>query len=169
MPAYCLFCETQKCVTIAHVIERSWGIRCISPMIIQRKWIKGIAKEVRHPLLPGYIFLYMEKPFEKSFRIPGIIRILGNGELEGTDLAFAAMLWEQNGVIGTIHLTDTGDGFIVADSRWREMNGEITKVDRERKRCCIVFSFDSIQRRVWLGYELVKTSETRNDANSFHV
>ena len=58
MPAYCLFCETQKCATIARVIERCWDIPCISPQIIQRKWVKGTPQDVKHSMLPGYIFLY---------------------------------------------------------------------------------------------------------------
>ena len=74
MPAYCLFCETQKCAIIAQVIERCWNIYCISPEIVQRKWVRGSAQEVRQALLPGYIFLYPEETMTDPIRIPGIIR-----------------------------------------------------------------------------------------------
>lgn len=153
---YCLFCETQKCETIARVIERSWGIPCISPQIIQRKWVKGIAQEVHHAMLPGYIFLYPAEPMKKLIRIPGIIRTLGNGELQDADLAFANMLKEQNGVIGTIHLAEEGDRCIVDDPLWQRMEGKVIKVDRGRRRCCIEFMFDDMYRTVWLGYELIR-------------
>lgn len=155
MPAYCLFCETQKCVTIAQVIERCWNIHCISPEIVQRKWVRGCAQEVRHALLPGYIFLYPDEPLTDPVRIPGIIRTLGNGELQNEDLAFATMLREHNGVIGTIRLAEEGDRCTVLDPLWKKMEGKVIKIDRERKRCCVEFTFDAIRRTVWLGYDLV--------------
>ena len=161
MPAYCLFCETQKCRTIVRLIERYWGIPCVSPEIIQRKWVKGIVREVRHSMLPGYIFLYPEKPLEKLIRIPGIIRTLGNGELQNEDLAFATMMREQNGVIGVISLTEIGEHCIITDSIWEEMEGKVIKMDRGRKRCCVEFAFDSVRRTIWLGYDLVETITTK--------
>lgn len=160
MPAYCIFCETQKCATIAKIIQRSWNIPCISPQVIQRKWVKGIPQEVRHAMLPGYIFLYPEEPLEKTIRMPGIIRILGNGELQGEDLAFANMLKEHNGIIGTICLAEEGDRCIVTDPLWQRMEGKVIKVDRGRKRCCVEFTFDNTVRTVWLGYEIVNVRES---------
>ena len=161
MPAYCLFCETQKCAIIAHIIERYWGIRCISPQIIQRKWVKGIAEEKRHALLPGYIFLYPEEPIERPIRIPGILRRLGGGDgiLQGEDLAFATMLDEHQGVLGTIRLAEVGDRCTVTDPLWEKMEGRVIKVDRGRKRCCVEFTFDSVRRTVWLGYELIRPAD----------
>lgn len=156
LPAYCLFCETQKCATIAQIIERTRGIRCIFPQVIQRKWVKGNAQEVRHSLLPGYIFLYPEAPLEKMIWIPGVIRTLGNRELLDEDLAFATMLEEQNGVIGTIRLAQVGNRCTVADPLWEKMEGKVTKIDRGRKRCCIEFSFDGVGRTVWLGYDIIQ-------------
>lgn len=160
MPSYCLFCETQKCVTIARIIEQSWNIPCISPQIIQRKWVKGLPQEVHHAMLPGYIFLYPEKPLDKKIRIQGIIRVLGNGELQDTDLAFANMLKASNGVIGTIRLAEEGDRCIVKDPLWQKMEGSVVKVDRGRKRCCVEFVFDNVRRTVWLGYDIIQPVQT---------
>ena len=92
MYAYCLFCETQKCKIIANIIEHKYGIRCISPEIIQRKWTKGVCEDLRHPWLPGYVFLYSDEPVTDPLQVSGIIRKLGDGELQNEDLAFANML-----------------------------------------------------------------------------
>ena len=154
--AYCLFCETQKCQTIASLIEQTLSIRCISPEIIQRKWTKGQCEEKRHPWLPGYIFLYSEGPITKSIFYPGVIRILGNDELQGTDLAFADMLYERNGILGILQLTEVGQYCTVDNPLWQKMKGKIIKIDRGRKRCCVEFAFDNTLRTVWLGYEMVK-------------
>ena len=156
MPVYCLFCETQKCSIIAKLIEHCWGITCIFPRIIQRKWVKGVPQEVHHSMLPGYIFLYPEVPLKKNICIPGIIRTLGNGELQDVDLAFAMMLHEHNGVLGSIRLMEEGNHYIVDDPLWQKMEGRIIKVDRGRKRCCIEFTFDNVQRTVWLGYDIIQ-------------
>ena len=156
MPAYCLFCETQKCATIARLIERCWGIPCVFPEIVQRKWVKGIAQEVRHSMLPGYIFLYPEEPLERAIRFPGVIRMLGNRELQGEDLAFAAMLREHHGIIGTVNLTEIGERCVIMDPLWQRAEGKVIKIDRGRKRCCVEFTFDGICRTVWLGYDLIE-------------
>ena len=85
MYSYCLFCETQKCDAVAHIIQNTYGIRCISPKIIQRKWVKGKCLEERHDWLPGYVFLYSEDPIHPDFHVNGVIRWLEYTELQGRD------------------------------------------------------------------------------------
>ena len=160
MHAYCLFCETQRCELIAAYIEKTTGYRCIFPRIIQRKWIKGTAREENHAWLPGYIFVYSEEPIIPRFDVSGIIRCIGGGELTGSDFGFADMLYQQNGIIGTIRLAQVGDRCRVADPIWENMQGTIIKLDRGRKRCCVEFEFDQIRRTVWVGYDLVKTENS---------
>ena len=160
MHAYCLFCETQRCGLIAAYIEKTTAYRCISPRIIQRKWIKGTAREENHAWLPGYIFVYSEEPIIPRFDVSGIIRCIGGGELTGSDFGFADMLYQQNGIIGTIRLAQVGDRCRVADPIWENMQGTIIKLDRGRKRCCVEFEFDQIRRTVWVGYDLVKTENS---------
>ena len=154
--AYCLFCETQKCKMIANVIEHSMGTRCIFPEIIQRKWTKGICEEKHHPWLPGYVFLYTDEPITERIQVSGSIRMLGNDELRNEDLAFATMLYERDGVMGTIRLTEIGQYCTVEDPLWKKMEGKVIKIDRGRRRCCVEFTFDQVRRTVWLGYELIK-------------
>ena len=174
MIAYCYFCETQKCDTIAKIIERAFGIRCISPQIVQRKWVKGVPEEKLHRLLPGYLFLCPEEPMEKPVRIPGILRRLGDreGMLQGEDLAFAQMIRDHDGVLGTLQLVEEGQYCTVVDPLWEKMEGKVIKVDRGRKRCCVEFTFDGIRRTVWLGYELVepaKDEQTEETAGNRQV
>lgn len=159
MYAYCYFCETQKCSTIAALIQSLLNETCFSPQIIQRKWVKGVCEEKRHDWLPGYIFLYTKEPLKESLQIPGIIRRLGNGELNNEDLAFANMLYECNGIMRMIHLAEEGQYCTVDDALWQKMEGKVIKIDRGRKRCCVEFIFDGVHRTVWLGYELIQFKE----------
>ena len=159
MHCYCLFCETQRCRRIAFLIEKVHGIRTISPIIMQREWKKDHYHEVPRNWLPGYIFLYSERELIPYFDFLGIIRWVGKGELEGTDLAFAEVLHAQGGIMGTIRLAEEGDRCVVNDPLWEKMQGTIVKLDRGRKRCCIAFDFDNQHRTVWVGYDLVKPVE----------
>lgn len=161
MHAYCLFCETQKCERIAQIIQNTYGIRCISPQIIQRKWVKGKCLEETHRWLPGYIFVYSEDPIIPFYAIDGIIRWLEHSELKGQDLAFAETLFQQNGVIGAVRLIEVGDRCELDDPVWKNLQGTVIKMDRYRKRCCVEFEFENTKRNVWVGYELVKQSETK--------
>ncbi len=160
MYAYCLFCETQRCKTIAEYISRIYGYRCLCPQIIQRKWIKGVSTEESHDWLPGYLFLYSEEKIIPRFNISGIIRCLGNNELTGTDLAFAEMIYRNDGIMGIIPLVRKGDWCFISDPGWEKVSGRVIKMDHERKRCCIEYEFDGNKRTIWAGYEINKTIKT---------
>ena len=166
MHAYCLFCETQKCERIAQTIQSRYGIRSISPRVIQRKWVKGQCLEEAHQWLPGYIFLYTEEPMVPFFPVPGIIRWLEEKELTGQDLLFAETILRQDGVMGTVRLAQVGDRCQIADPAWENVRGTIVKIDRSRKRCCLEFEFAGVKRSVWVGYELVKPDDALLSENS---
>ena len=132
------------------------GILCISPQVIQRKWVKGQCTEKKHPWLPGYIFLYSDEPITKSLHFPGVIRLLGNGELQNEDLAFADMIYDKNGSMGIIQLVEVGQYCTIDDPIWNRIDGKVIKIDRGRKRCCVEFVFDRAKHTVWLGYETIQ-------------
>ena len=157
MFAYCMFCETQRCGQIADYLRITRGLTCISPEVVQRKWVKGVQIEEKHDWLPGYLFLYTDDPEFQRPDIDGIIRILGNGPMTGQDLQFAEMLYLRNGIMGSLSLVQEGDKCFISDPAWDGLNGIVTKLDRERKRCCIEYQFDSETRTIWVGYELVRT------------
>ncbi len=155
MYTYCLFCETKRCGEIARNIEEKYGYRCLSPGIIQRKWVKGVPHEVRHDWLPGYVFLYTDEPMKAHLSLKGIHRCLGDGPLKGRDHDFAMMLLRKDGVMRTIHLLQSGDLCKIDDPAWKDVAGKLLKVDRGHKRCCVEFEFDGIRRSVWVGYEVL--------------
>ncbi|MCR5565543.1 MAG: hypothetical protein K6F61_01725 [Clostridiales bacterium] len=157
MYAYCLFCETQRCKKIAEYINRNYGCLCISPQIIQKKWVKGVPKEESHDWLPGYLFVYTRERIIPRFDISGIIRCLGNTELSGQDLAFAEMIRLRKGVIGGVVLVhEEGARCRINDPAWEGFFGRVIKMDRGRQRCCIEFEFDGTPHTVWVGYEITE-------------
>ncbi len=156
MYAYCLFCETQRCRMIADYISRNYGYQCISPKIIQRKWIKGIPTEEAHDWLPGYLFVYVQERITPRFNVGGIIRCLGNQELCGQDLAFAEMIRQRKGVIGNVILVYKGARCRINDPAWDGIPGRVIKMDRGRQRCCVQFEFDGTTHTVWVGFEIAE-------------
>ena len=102
-----------------------------------------------------------QKEIQKKLNIGGIIRRLGNGELEGHDLAFAEMVYRRRGIMGTVSLLQEGDRCKVADPAWEDIHGKVVKMDFGRKRCSIEFEFDGIRRTIWVGYELIRP-DTKN-------
>ena len=156
MYAYCLFCETQRCKTIADYIFNNYGYICLYPQIIQRKWVKGVPVEEKHDWLPGYLFLFLNEPKQIHFDISGIIRYLGTGYLEGSDRMFADMIFETKGIMGFVSLVRENNRYEIHDPIWKKLNGQITRVDHERRRCCISYAFDNIARTVWVGFEISK-------------
>jgi len=158
--AYCLFCETQRCKIIADYISVNYGYICLSPQIIQRKWVKGVPVEEKHDWLPGYLFLYLYEQGYIRFDISGIIRYLGEGPLEGQDRTFAEMVFETKGVLGNVSLIQENGRYVIHDPVWEKLKGQISKIDRERKRCCVSYEFDNTNRTVWVGYEIINKQQT---------
>lgn len=156
MEAYCLFCLTQRCDAIAAQLERSEGVRAISPRVIQRKWIKGKPFEEAHPYLPGYVFVYTSRDVAELFHTEGVIRVLDDGPLTGNDLAFAMMLYEKDGVIGSVKVRSVGDRLTLASGPMKGYEGQIVRVDRHQTRLQLKFDFDGLARCVWVGYDVVE-------------
>jgi len=153
--AYCLFCETQRCRNIADYISKNYGYTCLSPLIVQRKWIKGIPVDEKHDWLPGYLFLFLHEPRQIHFDIDGIIRYLGEGPLVARDRTFAEMIYETKGILSSVSLMQENGRYVIHDPVWEKLNCRIIRIDRERKRCCISYEFDNIVRTVWVGYDII--------------
>ena len=161
MYAYCIFCNTTERGRIAERIRRVQGYRVITPKIVQRKWVRGTPLEVVHDYLPGYVFIYTEEPignFLPILRWDGVYRILGlreNGNvLTGPDLAFANMILDCDGTIGTVRAYREGDRIKLAKGALGGIEGEIIRLDR-RGRAQVQYAFDGVVYKVWVGYEMI--------------
>ncbi len=170
---YCFFCLTQRAEIIRQLIERRYGYRVISPRIVQRHWEHGQETEKEYRYLPGYLFVYTDERIENFavFRqIDGVIRQLGELEsgfrLNGTDLAFAELLLQSDGVIGPQRVYQEGDRIQLCEGLLTGMSGRITKVDRQYKRMQITFMFDGLERKVWTGYDVVAKLENEESSGT---
>ena len=162
MFTYCLFCETQQCAALAGRIPLTFPCRTIYPQMEQLKWVKRQPVRERHPLLPGYIFLYADQELERTedlFRLGGVLKRLGSKEdrwvLRGEDEAFAMMLLEKDGVIGKTPVYQEGDMIHIRDGAYKGLRTQILRVDRRSKRMQIQIPFANREVVTWVEYELV--------------
>lgn len=170
MYMYCLFCNTNNRSHIAETIQQLMGIKAVSPKILRRKWIHGEIVDIIKDYLPGYCFLYADRPindFAMLLQLKDVYRILGNRDddyqLRGSDRAFAKMLWSCGGMIGVLKTCKVGEKVVLAENRFGENLGKIIKVDR-RGRALIRFDFDGVTMESWVTIERIESSE--NDMHS---
>ena len=163
MHIYCLFCMNAHVPAIRKILESSFSCTVLQASILQRKWIKGTPTDVPHDYLPGYLFLYSEEPIPDPYRIirlEGVIRFLKydvneDFEIYGNDRDFAEALYERNGLIRYIPVWQEGDRLKMNDGLFRGQQPTIRKVDRQKKRLQLEFTFDNTVRTIWLGYDIV--------------
>lgn len=160
---YCLFCMQRRVPVIRTILYNYLPTaRIISPQWVQLKWVKGVSFEEEHPLFPGYLFLYTEEPianFRSIMTIDGVVRFLGvrddGFQLCHDDLQFAKMLLECDGRVGNFKVYQVGDRIHLAKGVLAGFDGKIVKVDRNRRRLQVEFTFDNVIRKITVGYEML--------------
>lgn len=158
----CMFCETGKELSIVRAIQANgWG-RAIFARCVRYVKRSGTWKQVKAPLLPGYVFLYSDGQEVHTLdlrRIPHVIRVLryenGLEALMGSDLKFADWLWRMNGEIGVIQTVRVGDHVEIADGVLRELHGKILHVNQRQRKVYVSLDTQSIPIHTWLAYEQV--------------
>lgn len=162
MHAYCLFCQTQKCKSIAMTLEKQCILRAFAPQIYKRQRIRGKIEDKLFDLLPGYIFLFSEKALENlgCFRgIDGIIRRIGTPEnhfeLAGSDYDFAMNLYRKEGLVGQVKVYKEGDTVRMEDPLFNGCSGRITQIDYRKRRARVEYQFAGMSCFTWIACDLI--------------
>lgn len=167
MYAYCLFCETQRCRTVAYLLER-YGVadRAFSPQIIKRARVKGKNIDRPYDLLPGYVFLFSETPLEDFtplYGIMGILRRIGDPEnrwaLSDGDLDFAQRLLRKDGTVGQLTVFKVGDEVRLDDPLFNGVAGRITRIDYRKQRARVDYRFAGMNCFTWIAVEMIQDKE----------
>ncbi len=156
MKSYCLYCKTGAEEKLVYTIKKSMRdilneeIEVFFPIRIMNQKKKGTWSKVKQPLIPGYVFLYLddEIPFPlfliKQER--NAYKILRNPDfslaLKGPDEEYAIWVYNHQGTIKPSKVKfEEGRLVKVIDGPLFDMKGEIVKVDRHRKRVHVAFEF----------------------------
>ena len=162
MYVYCLFCQTQKCRSVAYALEQRGIPRAFSPRIINRQRVKGKNLDVTFDLLPGYVFVYTDEKLNAfdAFRgVTGIIRRLGDAEsgyaLTGTDYDFAMRLYRKDGLVGHMTVFKIGDEVRLDDPLFAGCQGRITRLDVKKQRARVDYQFANMSCHAWIACDLI--------------
>lgn len=166
MYVYCLFCQTQKCRSVAFALEQRGIPRAFSPRIINRQRVKGKNLDVTFDLLPGYVFVYTEErltTFDAFRGVVGIIRRLGDAEngyeLTGTDYDFAMRLYRKDGLVGHMTVFKVGDEVRLDDPLFAGCQGRITRIDYKKQRARVDYQFANMSCHAWIACDLITAAE----------
>jgi hypothetical protein len=124
----------------------------ISPIVLHRKWTRGVAVNTYVPLLPGYVLLYFSQPLDcRMFReSTGLITI---DALDEEDEYIARWLLECNGELGLSKGRIMGDKVRFIEGPLVDVSEMVRRVDRHRKRAMIEFRFCGVLVKATLDYE----------------
>lgn len=167
MYAYCLFCETQRCRTVAYLLEhRGVADRAFSPQIIKRARVKGKNVDRPYDLLPGYVFLFSETPLKDftPFRgITGIVRRIGDPQngwaLSDGDFDFARSLLRKDGTVGQLTVFKVGDEVRLDDPLFNGCAGKITRIDYRKQRARVDYHFAGMDCFTWIAVDMIRDKE----------
>lgn len=168
---YCLFCKTGKEEQVVQLIhEYGWG-RAVFAHRIKTMYRDGAWARVPTPLLPGYVFLYVDvarQCYDDIIGMQNVIRMLtysdGSNALTGRDLEFADLLWRLDGMIDVMQAVQTGDRIEIVDGVFKQLHGTVTRMDRRRRTVRVSLETEGALKQIWLAYEVVeKTAEPAID------
>ncbi|NCB01712.1 MAG: hypothetical protein EOM67_06045 [Spirochaetia bacterium] len=156
MKSYCLYCKTGSEVQLVYTIKKSVRellneeIEVFFPIRIMQQKKMGKWSKVKQPLIPGYVFLYLDDDFPfPLFLIKqerNAYKILRNPDntlsLKGGDEEYARWVYNHQGTIQPSRVKfEEGRLVKVIDGPLFDMKGEIVKVDRHHKRVHVAFEF----------------------------
>ncbi len=161
----CLFCLSgQEKEAVANVNRQGCG-KALLPQKTKRYRGKNEWRNEEVPIIPGYVFVYLkEEETERisSFKeIPQVIRILNYGDkdawrLKESDLAFAELVWNQNGIINMIDAVQIGDRIKIVDTELKHLRGRVARMDRRRGTVLLEMEGAGMINNVWLPYQVIE-------------
>ena len=158
----CIFCLSGNEEKIKSAVESQKLGRVIIPMRKKPYKNNGIWEIREDKMMPGYVFVYSDKEtdYSKTKRVGDVINILHYGSepadsyLRGSDLEFARLLRDHDGVMPILSAVREGDYIKVNDIILEKMHGKTTGINKGRHMVNIEIQLLGTSRNIWLGYEI---------------
>jgi transcriptional antiterminator NusG len=174
MKAYCLYCKTGSEAKLVYLLKKDMrdylqmDADVIYPTRIMQQRKRGQWSRVEQPLLPGYVFIYLddEIPFPLFIirQERDAYKILrnddGSMELKGSDAQYAHWVYQHDGTFEPSTVVyKQGQLVKVLDGPLKDMEGRIAKLDRHHKRIVVAFTFAGVERKVNLSVNVIDLAE----------
>jgi len=160
--AYVILTRDDRQYTVAQKVPHFFPCETMTPILSKRKWVDGEFKQVKHLLMPGYIFLFSNERMDPSLvhRLSGVLKVLQYGDkvyaLTGYDEQLARWLARYGGMIGFSQAVRIDARIQVVQGPMKDVLCRITDVDK-RKRCAkIELQFCGASFIVWMDFEWVE-------------
>lgn len=158
---FCIHCATGHEQKIAGLITLLHPeITALAVMQEKHQSIKGVKAIARRVMLPGYVFLYSQRPipFRSIIPLNHVIRFLSYGHeedlaLRGDDLAFALWVRRHNGLMACSQAVSVGSSLRILEGPLRDHIGTVEKIDRHNRNVCLSLNFSGNIRNVWMPFQ----------------
>ncbi|MDD3942328.1 MAG: transcription termination/antitermination NusG family protein [Sphaerochaetaceae bacterium] len=170
MKAYCLYCKTGSEEKLVYLLKKdmrdllSMELEVMFPTRVMNQRNRGRWIRVEQPLLPGYLFLYLEDETPLPLFIikqeRDAYKILrysdGTMELQDGDAAYAMWIYNHGGELqpSTVVFKE-GQLVKILDGPLKDMQGKIIKLDRHHKRVIVAFMFAGTERHINLSVNVL--------------
>lgn len=161
----CLFCLTGKENAVARAIcAANAQVRATPVRQEKHKSEKGSKSKVEAILMPGYVFFETPAVMESLSWMPrtDVIRILahdGEWKLLGEDERFAQWVFRYDGLLTFSKAYQEGNRVRVVSGPLKDMEGQITRVDRRGRGGQVEVRFDHRTLKIWLGFEWIEPAQ----------
>ena len=159
----CIFCSCGKEMHVAGALEqRLPQIRARAVRQTKRRTCKGFTTLHDEVILHGYVLFEAPEDLPVLEAIPkeDIIAILtdtdGDWRLFGRDEDYARWVFRHDGLLGLSRAYRVGDRIQIIDGPLKDMEGQITRIDRRNRGGQVTLSFGGQTMKVWLGFDIVE-------------
>lgn len=159
----CIFCPYGKEMHVAGTIERHQPrIRATAVRQTKRRTCKGLTTLHDEVILHGYVLFEApeDTPVFQAIPKDEIISILtytdGDWRLFGNDEDYARWVFRNNGLLGLSHAYQVGDRIQIIDGPLKDLEGQISRIDRRNRGGQVTLTFGGNTFKVWLGFDIVE-------------
>lgn len=161
---YCVSCYSGEEEKVAAKIRNICGCYTLVPKYEREEKKKGIWTKRQHVFLPGYVFLYAERPLNFGLlygisQLTGCLKYDDGFQLRGSDLEFAEWIWRYQGLIHLSQAIMEGERIKVIDGPLRDYEGVIKKVNKHRRSALVEITVGNHIRDVWMSFRWFDTSQ----------
>lgn len=161
----CVFCLSGKELDVAKCMEEFCQSVRAKPIQISKRFTnKGVTTILNEVVLNGYVFFQapaQTRAIEMLQQFRGIYVLTysdGDWRLFGEDKSYAKWIFKYDGILQLSRAHQIGDRISIIDGPLKDLEGQITKIDRRNKSGQVTVNFAGKEHKIWLGFDLVKAS-----------
>ncbi|OQB25791.1 MAG: hypothetical protein BWY11_00168 [Firmicutes bacterium ADurb.Bin182] len=171
---YCIACNAgSEAVLKRELSGRLPEATILYPVFDREEHKDGKWTVKTHPLIPGYLFLYSDTVLApdlicRSKRVNKVLGYSDTGDAQqhdksysllGEDLDFANWVYKHDGHIKLSRAMLVGDKTTIIDGPLLDYEGEIIKINRQRRSALVRIAIGETRKDVWLSFKWMELKD----------